>query len=326
MSLLTSSPVPSQSDPAFVASEGWPVPISPNYKWIALFISTLGMLMATIDGSIVAHRPARHLPGHRDRPAPARQQLLPALDDPGLPRGDQRPGHHPGPHGRHLRPGPHLQPGLRPLHLLLPAAHHHLDDRARGGRVAHRAAHPPGRGRRHADGQLGRHPDRRLPRRSAGHGHGGQPGGGLERHVHRAGARWHPGPASTGASSSWCRCPSVCSPPCWGYLKLRELSPRRPAHIDWPGNITFALGLICVMVGITYGIEPYRVTTMGWTNPFVLDLPGPRRACCSSPSASSRPRWRSRCSACSSSRSAPSPPGSSPASWPRSAGAASCSC
>jgi predicted MFS family arabinose efflux permease len=26
----------------------------------------------------------------------------------------------------------------------------------------------------------------------------------------------------------------------WGYLKLRELSERRPARIDWPGNITFA--------------------------------------------------------------------------------------
>jgi MFS family permease len=56
----------------------------------------------------------------------------------------------------------------------------------------------------------------------------------------------------------------------WGYLKLQELSERRPARIDWPGNITFALGLISIMVGITYGIEPYGHDTMGWTNPFVL--------------------------------------------------------
>ena len=56
----------------------------------------------------------------------------------------------------------------------------------------------------------------------------------------------------------------------WGYLSLRELSERRPAHIDWPGNITFALGLVLVMVGITYGIEPYGGDTMGWTNPLVL--------------------------------------------------------
>jgi MFS family permease len=56
----------------------------------------------------------------------------------------------------------------------------------------------------------------------------------------------------------------------WGYLKLEELSERRKASIDWPGNITFALGLILVMVGITYGIEPYGGHTMGWMNPLVL--------------------------------------------------------
>src|SRR5271168_857595 len=55
-----------------------------------------------------------------------------------------------------------------------------------------------------------------------------------------------------------------------GYLKLRETSQRRPARIDWPGNVTFALGLILVMIGITYGIEPYGQHVMGWTNPVVL--------------------------------------------------------
>jgi MFS family permease len=56
----------------------------------------------------------------------------------------------------------------------------------------------------------------------------------------------------------------------WGYLKLRELGQRRAAHIDWPGNITFALGLILVMIGITYGIEPYGTHAMGWTSPTVI--------------------------------------------------------
>ena len=55
-----------------------------------------------------------------------------------------------------------------------------------------------------------------------------------------------------------------------GYLKLRETGKPRPARIDWPGNITFALGLILVMVGITYGIEPYGHHTMGWSNPMVI--------------------------------------------------------
>ncbi len=56
----------------------------------------------------------------------------------------------------------------------------------------------------------------------------------------------------------------------WGYLKLRELGQRRSAHIDWPGNATFALGLVAIMVGITYGIEPYGGHTMGWSNPLVV--------------------------------------------------------
>ena len=59
-----------------------------------------------------------------------------------------------------------------------------------------------------------------------------------------------------------------------GYLKLRELGQRRAASIDWPGNITFGVGLVLIMVGITYGIEPYGHDTMGWTNPFVLGAIG----------------------------------------------------
>jgi MFS family permease len=56
----------------------------------------------------------------------------------------------------------------------------------------------------------------------------------------------------------------------WGYLRLRELGQRRSAHIDWPGNATFALGLVLIMIGITYGIEPYGGHAMGWTNPLVI--------------------------------------------------------
>jgi MFS family permease len=56
----------------------------------------------------------------------------------------------------------------------------------------------------------------------------------------------------------------------WAYRSLRELGERRPAKIDWWGNATFALGLVGVMVGITYGIQPYGGHTMGWTSPFVL--------------------------------------------------------
>ena len=58
----------------------------------------------------------------------------------------------------------------------------------------------------------------------------------------------------------------------WSYLKLRELGVRRPASLDWWGNVTFAAGLIAVLVGITYGIQPYGGHTMGWTSPLVLTL------------------------------------------------------
>ena len=56
----------------------------------------------------------------------------------------------------------------------------------------------------------------------------------------------------------------------WAYLKLRETGIRRAAKLDWWGNITFAIGLIAALVGITYGIQPYHGHTMGWTNPFVI--------------------------------------------------------
>ncbi len=56
----------------------------------------------------------------------------------------------------------------------------------------------------------------------------------------------------------------------WSYHSLRELGIRKAARIDWWGNVTFALGLIGIMIGITYGIQPYGTSTMGWASPLVL--------------------------------------------------------
>jgi MFS family permease len=56
----------------------------------------------------------------------------------------------------------------------------------------------------------------------------------------------------------------------WSYHSLRELGVRKPGKIDWWGNLTFAAGLVLLMVGITYGIQPYGGHTMGWTSPLVL--------------------------------------------------------
>jgi MFS family permease len=56
----------------------------------------------------------------------------------------------------------------------------------------------------------------------------------------------------------------------WSYLSLKEVGLRTPARIDWLGNITFAVGLILLLTGITYGIQPYGGHSMGWTSPLVL--------------------------------------------------------
>src|SRR5579863_8984368 len=56
----------------------------------------------------------------------------------------------------------------------------------------------------------------------------------------------------------------------WAYRKLEDRSVRTPASIDWWGNATFAAGLILILVGITYGLLPYGHHTMGWTSPVVM--------------------------------------------------------
>jgi EmrB/QacA subfamily drug resistance transporter len=57
----------------------------------------------------------------------------------------------------------------------------------------------------------------------------------------------------------------------WAYLKLREMSqPNKEQKIDWLGNITFFVGLIVLLLGLTYGIMPYGNAATGWGNPFVI--------------------------------------------------------
>ncbi len=58
----------------------------------------------------------------------------------------------------------------------------------------------------------------------------------------------------------------------WAYLKLEERSKPRRASIDWWGNLSFALGLVLIMVSVTYGIRPYGGDATGWTSPRVIAL------------------------------------------------------
>jgi EmrB/QacA subfamily drug resistance transporter len=57
----------------------------------------------------------------------------------------------------------------------------------------------------------------------------------------------------------------------WAYVMLRETTkPSGRQKIDWLGNITFFLGLTIALIGMTYGLEPYGSSAMGWGNPFVI--------------------------------------------------------
>jgi len=58
----------------------------------------------------------------------------------------------------------------------------------------------------------------------------------------------------------------------WAFLMLRETGARTKARIDWLGNVTFAVGLLMLLVGVTYGIKPYGTSNMGWSSPFVLGM------------------------------------------------------
>lgn len=61
----------------------------------------------------------------------------------------------------------------------------------------------------------------------------------------------------------------------WAYLKLREVSePNRDQKIDWLGNVTFFVGLIVLLLGLTYGIMPYGNAPTGWGSPFVISAVG----------------------------------------------------
>lgn len=61
----------------------------------------------------------------------------------------------------------------------------------------------------------------------------------------------------------------------WGtWMGYRTLHDRtrtgQRVRIDWWGNLTFGLGLIALLVAITYGLQPYGGHTMGWSSPMVL--------------------------------------------------------
>jgi MFS family permease len=56
----------------------------------------------------------------------------------------------------------------------------------------------------------------------------------------------------------------------WSYHSLHEVGIRKQVKVDWLGNALFAVGLSVLLTGITYGIQPYDTSSTGWGNPWVL--------------------------------------------------------
>jgi MFS family permease len=72
----------------------------------------------------------------------------------------------------------------------------------------------------------------------------------------------------------WINVPIGIAGTIWSYRTLREVGVRRASRVDWAGNLTFTCGTALLLIGITYGIQPYGTHTTGWANPMVLGLLG----------------------------------------------------
>ena len=247
----------------------WAGPDSPRYKWVALSNTTLGVLMATMNSSIVLiSLPAIFRGIDIDPLQPGNisyllwmimgYMLVTAVLVVTLGRlGDM--------YGR----VEDLQRRLRRVHRRL--------DRAGARPVLRRrrralADHRPGRAghrRRHADGERDGDPHRRVPRRAPrlrigtnsvaaiGGSFIGLLVGGVLSEVD-----WR--------LVFWVSVPFGVLGTIWAYKTLRDPDARRSHKIDWWGNLTFGIGLILLLVGVIYAIQPYGGHAEGWTNPFVL--------------------------------------------------------
>ncbi|HUB92588.1 MAG TPA: MFS transporter [Candidatus Saccharimonadales bacterium] len=57
----------------------------------------------------------------------------------------------------------------------------------------------------------------------------------------------------------------------WAYIALRELALiKKNQKIDILGNVTFALSLTVLLFSLMYGLLPYGGSSVGWSNPLVI--------------------------------------------------------
>jgi len=68
----------------------------------------------------------------------------------------------------------------------------------------------------------------------------------------------------------WVSVPLALLGAVWSFRSLHDNGVRHRGKVDVVGNVTFAVGLSLLLVGIIYGIQPYGGHAMGWTQPRVL--------------------------------------------------------
>ena len=57
----------------------------------------------------------------------------------------------------------------------------------------------------------------------------------------------------------------------WSYAKLKDISAiRKGQKIDVWGNVTFAAGLTLIILGVTYALVPTGIMAMSWGDPWVI--------------------------------------------------------
>ena len=68
----------------------------------------------------------------------------------------------------------------------------------------------------------------------------------------------------------WVTVPIALVGTVWSYLSLHEVGGTGRARLDIPGNVLFAVAVTILLAGVTYGIQPYGGHSQGWTSPWVL--------------------------------------------------------
>jgi len=87
--------------------------VGPHYKWVVLSNTTVGVLLATLNGTSLMIALPVIFPGHPPGPAAGRELPLPALDHDGLHIGVGRRRRDGRPYRRHVRSHEDVQPWLR---------------------------------------------------------------------------------------------------------------------------------------------------------------------------------------------------------------------